>query len=61
MKQEQEFIKNVDYSEDWLLKQIIQTDFEQRKTGKIQYVKMRKIDLLKLFQKFIKLNRKGEN
>ncbi len=52
--------ENIEYSYDWLVKEIIKTDFEQKKTGKIKYVKMTKIDLLKLVQKFIKLNEKGE-
>lgn len=52
--------ENIEYSYDWLVKEIIKTDFEQKKTNKIQYVKMTKIDLLKLVQKFIKLNEKGE-
>ena len=47
--------KNIDYSKDWLIQEIIKTDFEQKKTNKIQYVKMTKIDLLRLVQKFIKL------
>ena len=52
--------ENIRYSYDWLLQEIIKTDFEQKKTNKIQYVKITKIDLLKLVQKFIKLNEKGE-
>ena len=55
-----EFTNNIEYSKEWLVKEIIKTDFEQKKTNKIQYVKMTKIDLLKLVQKFIKLNEKGE-
>lgn len=55
-----EFTNNIEYSKDWLVKEIIKTDFEQKKTGQIQYVKMTKIDLLKLVQKFIKLNEKGD-
>lgn len=51
--------ENIEYSYDWLVKEIIKTDFEQKKTNKIQYVKMTKIDLLKLVQKFIKINEKG--
>ena len=51
--------ENIEYSYDWFVKEIIKTDFEQKKTNKIQYVKMTKIDLLKLVQKFIKLNEKG--
>ncbi len=51
---------NIEYSCDWLIREIIKTDFEQKKTNQIQYVKMTKIDLLRLVQKFIKLNEKGE-
>lgn len=54
------FNENIEFSKEWLVKEIIKTDFEQKKTNKIQYVKMTKIDLLKLVQKFIKLNEKGE-
>lgn len=52
--------ENIEYSYDWLLKEIIKTDFEQKQNGQVQYVQMKKIDLLKLVQKFIKLNEKGE-
>lgn len=52
--------ENIEFSKEWLVKEIIKTDFEQKKTNKIQYVKMTKIDLLKLVQKFIKLNEKGD-
>ena len=55
-----QFSENIEYSYEWIVKEIIKTDFEQKKTNKIQYVKMTKIDLLKLVQKFIKLNEKGE-
>ena len=58
---QKEFNENIEYSKDWLLQEIIKTDFEQKQTGKIQYVKMTKIDLLKLVQKFIKLNERGGN
>ena len=52
--------ENIEYSKDWLLKEIIKTDFEQKRTGKVQYVAIKKIDLLKLVQKFIKLNEEGK-
>ena len=55
-----DFNKNIEYSKDWIVKEIIKTDFEQKKTNQIQYVKMTKIDLLRLVQKFIKLNEKGD-
>lgn len=51
-----QFEENIEYSYDWLTKEIIKTDFEQKQTGKVKLVKMKKIDLLKLVQKFIKLN-----
>lgn len=53
-------LDNLEFSKEWLLQEIIKTDFEQKKTKQVQYVKMTKIDLLKLVQKFIKLNEKGE-
>ena len=49
--------ENIEFSYEWLVKEIIKTDFEQKETGQIQYVNMKKIDLLKLVQKFIKLNK----
>ncbi len=54
--QNNQLLNNLEYSKDWLLQEIIKTDFEEKQTGKIKYVKMKKIDLLKLIQKFIKLN-----
>ena len=59
-KQMNQLGNNIEYSYDWLIREIIKTDFEQKKTNQIQYVKMTKIDLLRLVQKFIKLNEKGE-
>lgn len=59
-KSSKEFTKNIDYSKDWLVQEIIKTDFEQKKTNQVQYVTITKIDLLRLVQKFIKLNEKGE-
>lgn len=60
MQMLKEFADNIEYSKDWITQEIIKTDFEQKKTNQIQYVKMTKIDLLRLVQKFIKLNEKGE-
>ena len=60
INQQNNFLENIDYSEEWLLKEIFKTDFEQKETGKEQYIKMKKIDLLNLVLKFIKLNRRGE-
>ena len=56
----EKMLENIEYSKDWITQEIIKTDFEQRKTNQIKYVKMTKMDLLKLVQKFIKLNEKGE-
>lgn len=60
IKQQREFIDNIDFSETWLIKEICKLHDEQNKSGKVQYLKIKKIDLLKLVQKFIKLNEKGE-
>lgn len=56
---EKQLSENIEYSYEWIVKEIIKTDFEQKETNKVKYVKMTKIDLLKLVQKFIKLNEKG--
>ena len=47
--------ENLEYAEDWLLEQLIKTDFEEKQTGKIIYARIKKKDLYKLFIKFIKL------
>ncbi len=52
-------LSNLEYSIEWLTKEIIKTDFEQKNTGKIQYLKIRKVDLLKLVLKFVKLIKEG--
>lgn len=52
--------ENIEYSKEWLTAEIIKTDFEQKKNGQIQYVQMKKIDLLNLVLKFVKLNERGE-
>lgn len=51
---------NIDYSEDWLIQQIIKEDFKSKKTKKENLITIRKIDLYKMFLQFIKLNRRGE-
>ena len=47
--------ENIEYAEEWLLGQLIKTDFEEKETGKIIYTRVKKKDLYKLFIKFIKL------
>ena len=51
--------ENIEYSYDWLTKEIIKTDFEQKETNKVKYVKMTNIDLLRFVQLFIKINKRG--
>lgn len=50
---------NIEYSEDWLTQEIIKTHFKEKETGNKEVVTISKLDLLRTFQKFIKLN-KGE-
>lgn len=54
-----EFIDNVDYSKEWITKEIIKTDMEDKKTNKKTLIRISKIDLLRLILKFIKLNERG--
>lgn len=51
------YLENIEYSIEWLTKEIIKTDFEQKDKGNIQYLRIKKIDLLKLILKFVKLIR----
>lgn len=52
--------ENIEFSETWLIENIIKTDFKQKRTGQVEYVKMKKMDLLRLVLEFVKLNKKGE-
>lgn len=60
MNSNSEIVSNIEFSEMWLVEEIIKTDFQQKATGKIQYVKMKKMDLLKLVLEFVKINKRGE-
>lgn len=51
--------ENIEYSEEWLLKNIIKTDLKEKRSGQVEYIKIKKIDLLKLVLKFVKLNKRG--
>ena len=54
-----EFEKNIDYSKEWLVKEIIKTSFEQKTNHYKVMLEISKIDLLNLILKFIKLNELG--
>ncbi len=43
-------------SQEWLTEEIIKTHFKEKETGVKEVVTISKIDLLRAFQKFIKLN-----
>lgn len=60
MLENNKIIENIEYSEEWLLKEIFKIHEEEQKSGQVQYLKIKKIKLLNLVLKFIKLNRKGE-
>lgn len=47
---------NMEYSSDWLTEEIIKTHFKEKETGNKEVVTISKVDLLRTFQKFIKLN-----
>jgi len=55
-----EISENLEYSKEWLTKEIIKTDFEEKKENKQTIIQMRKLDLLKFVLSFVKLNEKGE-
>ena len=37
--------ENIEYSKEWLTQEIIKTDFEEKRTNKVKYVNMSKIEL----------------
>lgn len=47
---------NMEYSLDWITQEIIKTHFKEKETGKKEVVTISKLDFLRTFQKFIKLN-----
>ena len=56
----QEINENIEYSKEWLTKEIIKTDFEEKTTGNQEIIKISRLKLLKLVLAFVKLNEKGE-
>ncbi len=52
--------KNIEYSKEWIIQEIIKTSVRENKSQMKEVVKIRKIDLLNLVLKFIKLNEQGE-
>lgn len=50
---------NMDFSKDWITNEIIKTFDKEKKTKQKEIVTMSKLDLLRLVQKFIKLNENG--
>ena len=47
---------NIEYSSNWITKEIIKAHYKEKETGKKEMIEISKIDLLRTFQKFIKLN-----
>ena len=50
-------IENLELSNDWLTQELIKTDFEEKKIGKEIIIRVKYKDLLRLFIKFIKMNK----
>lgn len=55
-----EFVENIEYSKDWLVQKIIETDFKEKESNEIEVVTIKKKDLFNLVLKFVKLNERGE-
>ena len=47
---------NMEYSSDWITQEIIKTHSKEKETGNKEVVTISKLDFLRTFQKFIKLN-----
>lgn len=52
-------LDNIEYSKEWLVQEIIKTDFKEKETNNKEIIKISKIDLLKLVLAFVKLNERG--
>lgn len=50
-------LESIEYSEDWLMQEIFRTFEKEKETGKKEVIKISKIDLLRLVQRFVRLNR----
>lgn len=55
-----QMLNNIEFSEEWLLKEMFKVHDVERQSGQALYIKIKKIDLLKLVLKFINLNRRGD-
>lgn len=53
------FEDNIDYSKEWLVKEIIKTSVQEKNESIHIIITITKIDLLNLILKFIKLNERG--
>ena len=51
-------LDNIEYSKEWLTKELIKTTFKDKKEGKISYITISKYDLFRLIIKFVELNEK---
>lgn len=47
---------NIEYSSEWITAELIKTHFKEKETGNKEVVTISKLELLRTFQKFIKLN-----
>ena len=49
--------ENIEFSSEWLTQELIKTDFEEKIIGKEIVIRIKYKDLLRLFIKFIKMNK----
>lgn len=55
-----EISENIEFSKEWLTKEIIKTDLKEKQENKQTIIKISKMNLLKLVLSFVKLNERGE-
>ena len=51
--------ENIDVCKDWLNVEIIKTAFEDKKNNSVRYVKIKKVDLLRLALRILDLSEMG--
>lgn len=50
-------MNKLDQCEEWLTKELIKTDFEEKSTGQELVVRVKYKDLIRMFTKFVKMIR----
>ena len=54
-------IENLEYSQEWLIKKMLEAKFKEKKNDRPTYIKISEYQLFKLVLDFLNINRKCDN